>query len=140
MIAAVVLGVAWATYNFVITDGERGLQELQPLVWTIFATPFVLWIGWVVARRTELWLAAFSCFCLYFFTPFVAARLESLIMTPDQAAATRHEFYFQAVLVLHLLGGVGLAIWRARRPAWQARSAEAEQHSQQAESSPDAAR
>lgn len=123
MIASALVGLAWATYSFGSTGGERGEAQLQPLVWTIFATPFALFIGWTIARRSEVWLAAFACFCMYFFTPFVAARIESLVVTPEQARAMGHSVYFQAVLVLHALTAVGLAVWRALRPALPASNA-----------------
>jgi hypothetical protein len=117
LIGAALLGAAWAYYNFLSTGGQRGQDELRPLVWTIFATPFALFLGWTLARRAEVWLAAFCCFCLYFFTVFVAARIESLVYSPEAAAATNHDLYFQAVIVLHLIGAAGLAVWRARQPA-----------------------
>ncbi len=116
MTAAALIGVAWAAYNFASAGSERGEEQLRPLVWTIFATPFALFLGWLVARRAEIWLAAFACFCFYFFTPFVAARIESLLMNSEQMSANKHSVYFQSVLWLHLFGSLALAAWRATRP------------------------
>jgi FtsH-binding integral membrane protein len=116
MLAAALVGAAWAAFNYASTGGERGEAQLQPLVWTMFATPFALFIGWVVARRAEVWLAAFACFCVYFFTFFVAARIESLLMTPEQASASGHDLYFKTAIVLHVLAALALAVWRARQP------------------------
>ncbi len=116
MVIAALIGVAWAAYNFTSTDGRRGDDQLQALVWTIFATPFALFLGWVLVRRAEVWLAAFACFCLYFFTPFVAARIQSFMMTPEEAAATGRSAYFIWAMVLHVVGALALAVWRARAP------------------------
>jgi cytochrome bd-type quinol oxidase subunit 2 len=113
MLAATLVGAAWAYYNFTSTGGERGEDQLRPLVWTIFSTPFVLFLGWVLARKAELWLAAFICFCVYFFTPFVAASIESLFRTTEEAAHTGHTLYFTMVMVLHTVLGVGLSVWRS---------------------------
>ena len=116
MLVAALLGAAWATYNYTSTGGDRGEDQLQRLVWTIFATPFFLFIGWLIARRAEKWLAAFVCFCLYFFTPFVAARIESLFLTQEEAQNSAHPIYFPTVIVLHTIVSIGIAIWRARTP------------------------
>lgn len=117
MLAATLVGAAWAYYNYTSTGGERGEDQLQRLVWTIFSTPFVLFIGWLLARRAELWLAAFVCFCLYFFTPFVGARIESLMMSAEEARHSGHHAYFVAVMVIHLVAGGGISVWRATRSA-----------------------
>lgn len=117
LLVATLVGAAWATYNFASTGGARGEEQLRPLVWTIFATPFALFLGWVVARRYEAWLAAFVCFSLYFFTPFVAARIESLVLTPAEASATKHALYFQSAIVLHIIAAIVIALWRAMQPA-----------------------
>lgn len=116
MLIAALVGAAWALFNFASTGGERGEAELRPLIWTIFATPFALFLGWTLARRTEVWLAALTCFCLYFFTVFVAARLESLALGPEEAAATHHTMYFTSVVWLHLASALVLALWRALQP------------------------
>lgn len=113
---ACLVGAAWAYYNYTSTGGARGEEQLRPLVWTIFSTPFVLWIGWVVARWSERWLAAFACFCLYFFTPFVGARIETLLYPSEQAAHMGHHPYFVAVMILHVVAGVGLTLWRTFTP------------------------
>lgn len=106
-------GVAWATYNYFSTHGMRGEDQLRPLVWAIFAIPLTLFLGWLFARRNELGNAALACFCLYFFTPFVAARLESLLISADQAARNGHNLYFIAVIGLQTLGAFALILWQA---------------------------
>jgi hypothetical protein len=116
MVVATVIGVAWAAYNYSTTGGERGEAQLQPLVWTMFATPLALFLGWVVARRAEVWLAAFASFCVYFFTWFVAARVESLLVTTEQAAISGHDLLFKSAMIIHVLSAVALAAWRARQP------------------------
>jgi hypothetical protein len=116
MLAAGAVGVLWAIYNYSDVGLARGVEYLRPLVWVIFATPFALFLGWVVARPREIWLAAFSAFCFYFFTPFVGARIESLLLTTEQMSATNHDTYFHAVIWLHALGVVGFTLWRALRP------------------------
>lgn len=116
MLLAAVAGAAWAAFNLASTGGERGGEQMQPLIWVIFAGPFALCIGWIIARPREVWLAIFTCFCLYFFMPFVAQRFESLLVPMEQARATGHQLYFQAAIVMHLLSGIGVAIWRARTP------------------------
>lgn len=132
MLGATVLGVAWAYFNYSSTAGERGEDQLVRLVWTIFATPFFLFIGWLVARRSEIWLAVFVCFCVYFFTPFVAARIESLLMTTQQAAHTGHHTYFSMVMVLHVMSGSALSIWRGISPPSQTETPQENTNAQEA--------
>jgi hypothetical protein len=117
MLGALALGVAWAAYNLASTGGARNDDTVRPLVWTVFAAPFALFLGWLVARRRELGLAAFCCFCLYFFTFFVAQRIETLLVTPEAATANGHGLYFNTVIVIHAVVGAGLAVWRALAPA-----------------------
>lgn len=116
MAFAVLAGAAWAYYNYLSTGGQRGDPQLRPLVWTIFAVPFALFIGWSAARWSERWFAAFICFCFYFFTPFVAARFESLFMGMDAARLSGHDLYFRTAMTLHLVVGLGIAVWRALTP------------------------
>ena len=106
LFGAALLGAAWAAYNLASTDGARGTEQM----------PFALFLGWVIALPREVWLAAFTSFCLYFFMPFVAQRIESLVMPMEQARATGHVLYFQVAIGLHLLAGMGVAIWRSRTP------------------------
>ncbi len=113
MLAALAVGLAWAAYNLVLAGPVRGEETVRPLVWAVFAAPAALFVGWLVARRSELGLAAACCFCLYFFTFFVAQRVELLVLSPEQVAASAHAFYFWAVLALHAMVGAGLAIWRS---------------------------
>ncbi|GAB4439719.1 MAG: hypothetical protein OHK0015_34910 [Chloroflexi bacterium OHK40] len=117
MLVALTIGVAWAAYNLASTGGARNDATVRPLVWTVFATPFALFLGWLAARRDELGLAAFCCFCLYFFTFFVAQRIETLVVPQEVAAANGHALYFNLVIVIHALVGTGLTIWRALTPA-----------------------
>ncbi len=113
MFGALALGLVWAAYNYASAGGARTSMQIQPLVWTIFAAPSFLFVGWALARRTELGRAAFVCFCCYFFTPFVAQRIESLVVSAESAQANGHHLYFVTVLVIHGIVGVGLVLWRA---------------------------
>jgi hypothetical protein len=117
MLTALVLGLAWAAFQLASTGGARNDSAVRPLVWAVFATPFALFLGWLAARRHELGLAAFCCFCLYFFTFFVAQRIESLFLSPEAATASGHILHFNLVLAIHALAGAGLALWRALSPA-----------------------
>jgi cytochrome bd-type quinol oxidase subunit 2 len=117
MLASVAIGAAWAAYNYSTVGMARSEASLRPLVWVVFSTPFALFIGWLVARRHELAAAAFCCFCLYFATFFVAARIESFILSPEQSAAEGHQLYFFTSMGLHVVVGCGLALWRALSPA-----------------------
>ncbi len=113
IVGMALLGAIWAAYNLISTGGVRSEAELRPLVWAYFATPCALFLGWVIARRVEVWRAAGICFCVYFFTPFVAARIESLVLSSEQAAANGHSMFFWTMISLHLVVAVGLATWRA---------------------------
>ncbi|MFV9505915.1 MAG: hypothetical protein AB4911_15290 [Oscillochloridaceae bacterium umkhey_bin13] len=113
MLGALSLGLVWAAFNLNQAGPVRNDSTVRNLVWTVFAAPASLWLGWLVARRHELALASFSCFCLYFFTFFVAQRIESLLLSPAEASASGHALYFNLVLTCHLLGGAGLSFWRA---------------------------
>lgn len=105
--------VAAATYNTVGVN--RTPEVLRWLALVILATPLAVFLGWMASRRDEWQLAAACCGALYFFTPFVAARIET-ILTPEAARQTvgPHTVYFMSVLALHLIGGLALAWWRGR--------------------------
>jgi hypothetical protein len=129
LVAATLVGAAWATYQRGLAIPPYDESELRPLVWVIFATPFALFIGWFFARSTERWWAAFVCFCLYFFSPFVAQRYESCtivsggfslsdcFLATAQAQqlsnAAGHVIYYEAVVVIHCVAGVLIALHRA---------------------------
>lgn len=117
MLVALAVGVAWEVYSLASTSGVRDDSTIRALVWTVFAAPFALFLGWLAARRGELGLAAFCCFCLYFFTFFVAQRIESLVLTTEQSAANGHELHFMLMIGIHAVAGIGLTIWRALTPA-----------------------
>jgi hypothetical protein len=120
MLATLAVGVTWAVFNLASTGGARNDDVVRALVWAVFATPFALFLGWLVARRHELGLAAFCCFCLYFFTFFVAQRIESLVVSPEVAASNGHSLYFNLAIAIHAVVGVGLSIWRASAPSTEA--------------------
>jgi hypothetical protein len=129
IIGASLLGAAWAIYNRgrVPTLGLEG--QLHAQTWVIFATPFATFWGWFFARRAErLWAAAICC-CIYFFAPFVAARYESCAIVwaqwgpagcftatsqaRDAATASQHAIYFQAIVIIHVLAALAVALRRA---------------------------
>jgi hypothetical protein len=126
---AALIGAAWAFYNRSIVSFPYDEAELRPLVWVIFATPFALFWGWFLARRAERWWAAFVCFCIYFISPFVAQRYESCTVVSgsfnlvDCFAATAeaqqlsgangHQIYFGAIIVIHVLIALAVALQRA---------------------------
>lgn len=122
MLAALAAGVAWAAYSLASTGGARNDTVIRALVWTVFAAPFALFLGWLAARRRELGLAAFCCFCLYFFTFFVAQRIESLALSAEAAAASGHALYFNLVIAIHAVAGAALAVWRALTPYAEAQA------------------
>jgi hypothetical protein len=47
----------------------------------------------------------------------VAARIESFMYDATDAEQMGHTLYFQAVIVLNILAALGVALWRATRPA-----------------------
>ena len=123
------LGAAWAIYNRGAAP-DLGIDErLRAQTWVIFATPFATFWGWFFARRGERLWAAAVCFCIYFFAPFVAARYESCAVVWPQhgplgcftataearqlANDAKHAIYFQAIVVIHILAALGLALQRA---------------------------
>ncbi|WP_298820468.1 hypothetical protein [Chloroflexus sp.] len=107
------LAIAIATYN--IVGDNRTPTMLRWLALVILATPLTTFVGWIVARRSEWRLALASCGAFYFFTPFIAARIET-ILAPEAAAQTvgPHTVYFTSVLILHAIGGLALAWWRGQ--------------------------
>jgi hypothetical protein len=126
---AALLGAVWAFYNRSLTTHPYPEWQFRSLVWVIFATPFATFWGWFFARRAERWWAAFVCFCIYFFSAFVAARYESCTVVSGTfslydcfaatteaqalAAANGHRIYFQAIVVIHLLAALVVALRRA---------------------------
>lgn len=123
------VGAAWAIYNRGLANPPYSEAEFRPLVWVIFATPLALCIGWWIARPGERWWAAFVSFCVYFFSPFVAARYESCTVVTGRfdvlACFTRtaeaqtlannngHLIYFQAILVVQVIAALVVALHRA---------------------------
>jgi hypothetical protein len=130
IMGAASIGAAWAFYNRGLTAPpyDPG-TEFRPLVWVIFATPFATFWGWFAARRAERWWAAFVCFCIYFFSPFVAARYESCTVlqghfslsdcffataqAQEQANNSGHVIYFGVIVFIHLLAALVVALHRA---------------------------
>ena len=126
---AALLGAAWAIYNRGLVPSLPLQGQLRAQTWVIFATPFATFWGWFFARRAERLTAAAICFCIYFFTPFVAARYESCAVVwlqygpagcftatgaaRDLAGASQHAIYFQAVVILHILAALIIALQRA---------------------------
>lgn len=129
MAGAAAGGALWANYNRGLATALAPEDALRPHVWATFAIPFALFLGWIIARWREGWLALFVCFCLYFFSPFVAARYESCVVlagsfslrdcffaTADAqtaASANGHALYFQSIIVFQLVVALGIALQRA---------------------------
>jgi len=110
---AALLGAAWAAFNLYRAGGSSASGTTNQLVWTVFAIPFACFWGWLAARRREGWLAAFVCFCIYFFAIFIGARLELLLVGKDAASATGHALYFRLTPVLQLSACLAVAAQRS---------------------------
>ncbi|MEA2984795.1 MAG: hypothetical protein QOD94_1049 [Alphaproteobacteria bacterium] len=110
---AALVGAAWAGYNLRLAGDRRDEAVFDALIWIVFATPFATFIGWLVARPRERWLAVAVCFAIYFFAIFAAARIERVIVGEAIAAASGHALYFRLCLVFDLLGCLGVALHRA---------------------------
>lgn len=108
------LGAATAATAYWSTHGSRGDQVIRQLVWTVFGTPAATFVGYLLADRKRGWQAAFWCFMIYFFSIFVAARLERLILGAAVADASGHDLYFKLTLVLNVVSGLALAVQAAR--------------------------
>jgi hypothetical protein len=127
---AACLGAAWATYSRATTSPPYDESQIRALIWIVFAAPFAMFLGWFVARPRERWLAAFVCFCIYFFAPFVAARYETCAVVSGSfslvscfadteqaqilAGQIGHRIYFESVVVIHLIAALATALQRAR--------------------------
>jgi hypothetical protein len=110
---AAALGAAWAFVNLYRAGGNGFFGSVTPLVWVVFATPFFTFWGWLLARRGEGWLAASVCFCIYFFSIFLGARIEGLILGAEVAAASGHALYFRLTPIIQLIACALLALQRA---------------------------
>jgi hypothetical protein len=129
MLGAALIGAAWASYNRGLASPPYDESELRPLIWVTFAIPGALFLGWFFARAAERWWAAFVCFCLYFFSLFIAQRYESCTVVSGSfnlsdcfaatAAAqqlandTGHVIHFSAVVVIQLLAAILITLHRA---------------------------
>ncbi len=129
ILGAALLGAVWAIYNRGLVPRLGNEDQLRAQTWVIFATPFATFWGWFVARRGERLWAAAVCFCIYFFAPFVAARYESCAVVwahygplgcftatneaRDIAKQAGHVIYFQAIVIIHLLAAIAVALRRA---------------------------
>ncbi|MFO7169108.1 MAG: hypothetical protein DIU80_013885 [Chloroflexota bacterium] len=122
-------GAAWAIYNRSLTSFPYDEDQIRALIWIVFAAPFAMFWGWFFARPRERWIAAFVCFCIYFFSPFVAARYETCTVVHGSfnlvscfadteqaqqlAGAIGHRIYFESVVVIHLIAALVTALQRA---------------------------
>ena len=129
IIGAACAGAAWAIYNRSITSFPYDEAQLRALIWVVFASPFAMFWGWFFARPRERWIAAFVCFCIYFFSPFLAARYETCVVVNDAfnlvscfadteqaqqlAGAIGHRIYFESVVVIHVIAALCTALQRA---------------------------
>jgi hypothetical protein len=113
MAASVVVGTLLGLAALLATGGRREPEQARLLTVVLVAAPALLTAAWLWLRPHERPLAAGAGLALYFFTPFAAARIESLI-DPREAASvgTPHLIYFTTVLLLHLIGGLALTWWR----------------------------
>lgn len=107
------IGAAWAWFNLTRAGGNGGSSAIPQLVWTVFAVPFFTFLGWLVARWRERWLAAGVCFCVYFFSIFVGARLELLIVGSQAATDTFHALYFRLTMLVQIVSCLAIAAQRA---------------------------
>ena len=112
--AATIAGALWAGYNLWAAGDARDPGVFRALIWAVFATPLLTFIGWAWTRPAERWRAAGVCFAVYFFAIFAAARIERLVLGQDLAEQTRHALYFRLTLALDLLGGLAIALHRGR--------------------------
>ncbi len=126
---AACVGAVWATYQRSTTAPPYGEAQIPALIWTVFATPFAMFWGWFLARRAERWWAAFVCFCIYFLSPFVAARYETCVVVRGSfdliscftdtaqalalANASGHRIYFESIVVLQLIAALVTALQRS---------------------------
>jgi hypothetical protein len=129
ILGAALIGALWAIYNRGLAPSLPLPGQLRAQTWVIFATPFATFWGWFFARRAERFAAAAICFCIYFFTPFVAARYESCAVVwaqygpsgcftatgiaRDLAGTSQHALYFQVIVILHILAALIIALQRA---------------------------
>jgi hypothetical protein len=113
---AALLGAVWAMWNLLRAGGDGAGGPRPALVWVVFSVPLCAFVGWVIARRQERWLAAGVCFMIYFFGIFAGARLELLAIGRDAADASFHALYFRLVLAVQTLACLLVAAQRATAP------------------------
>lgn len=113
---AALLGATWAAWNLLRVGGNGAGGPRPALIWAVFAVPLFTFVGWVVARRRERWLAAGVCFAIYFFGVFVGARFELLTTGRADADATFHALYFRLVPAVQLAACLLVAAQRATSP------------------------
>jgi uncharacterized membrane protein YphA (DoxX/SURF4 family) len=126
--ATTLLGALWAGYNLWLAGDARDASVYRQLIWVVFATPLATFCGWAWARPGERWSAAFFSFMVYFLAIFIAARVERFLLGKDIAEATKHALYFRLTLALDLLGGLAIALQRARTVSTIRRSREPAVH------------
>ncbi|MBC8159893.1 MAG: hypothetical protein H7Z42_01630 [Roseiflexaceae bacterium] len=129
MLGAATLGLLWANYNRGLASSLAPEAALRPHVWVIFAIPFALLLGWLLARRHEAGQALLVCFCVYFFSTFIAARYESCAVVTgsfdlgvcftgtaeaqELAQGSGHALYFQSILIIQSFAALVIALQRA---------------------------
>ena len=147
MLGGTLIGLLWANYNRGLAETLTSAEEaLRPHVWTIFAIPFGLFLGWLIARRREGWLALFVCFCVYFFSTFVAARYESCTVVTgsfdlvscftatseaqELARGNGHAIYFASITTIQFVAALVIALQRALSRSTMPGQALPRQHSE----------
>ncbi|GAC1638048.1 MAG: hypothetical protein NVS4B8_03450 [Herpetosiphon sp.] len=111
---ATLFGALIATFSYWSTHGTRDTTVIRQLVLAVFATPFATFLGWVIVDRARGWQAAFSCFLVYFFSIFAAARFERLMRGDSLSGTTGHALYFKLTIALNVAAGLWLALREVR--------------------------
>lgn len=130
ILTAAALGIgAAAWHHSLLAPPYRG-ADAAALVWVVLAAPLAVFLGWWIARPGDVALAAIVACCIYFFTPFIAARYESCVIVHGSfnlvscvvdtqraqqlASQAGHRIYFETVMVIHGCAAIVVAILRAR--------------------------
>ncbi len=115
-IAGIVLGLIVALVARTAVQPNAAVDALAPNVWTVISVPLGFALGLLFSAPRRWPQALGWSGGVYFFSLFVAARLELLIRGAEAAQSSAHQLYFTLAPWVQLVGALGVGWWLSKQP------------------------